>query len=179
MNKNSYVEATLLTATHPHISKHTNLSSILISCVLIVCGIASVWVSLDMEEVSSTYSMLLLTLGAFCLLYAMFRLFWRSKEKVYTLTGSSIVEGSCYWDSSELQPIMKMLDHSEFKTNNNAAAKAGGNVRLDYLLSKDYKFAAVQLFQFVPYVYEPVTKVYYYTDETAANFAKYLIRNKL
>lgn len=65
MNKNSYVEATLLTATHPHISKHTNLSSILISCVLIVCGIASVWVSLDVEEVSSTYSMLLLTLGAF------------------------------------------------------------------------------------------------------------------
>ena len=74
---------------------------------------------------------------------------------------------------------MKMLEDSDFRLNRGAVTRLSGNVRLDYILSKDHKFAAVQLFQFVPYVYEPVTQIYYYTNEVAADFARHLIKSKL
>lgn len=179
MNDNNTVGAMLLSSAHPYIAKHTNLFSILISLVIMLLGIVSIGFALCLDNISSTVSMLLLTLGSICLLISLYRLFWRSQKHVYTLTGSAVVEGSCYWDSCDLQNLQNMLEQSNFKMNKGMSSKLGGNVRLDYVLSKDYKFAAVQLFQFVPYVYEPVTRIYYYTEEIATDFARHLIKNKL
>lgn len=179
MNDNKTVGAILLSSTHPYVTKHTDLFSIFISLGMMVLGIASIGFSLTMDNISSTVSMLLLTIGSICLLVSLFRLFWRSQKHVYTQTGSPLVEGSCYWDSCDLQNLLKMLEDSDFRLNRGAVTRLSGNVRLDYILSKDHKFAAVQLFQFVPYVYEPVTQIYYYTNEVAADFARHLIKSKL
>jgi len=46
------------------------------------------------------------------------------------------------------------------------------------MVSKDGKFAAVQLFRFVPYTYEPISDIYYYTDADAKAFQNYLEINK-
>lgn len=176
MNKNTHVEATLLSSAHPYISKHTNLPSIVFSLLLIMAGVALIFFALDLDCASSTVSMLLLTAGTVCLLVALYRLFWRAKEKVYTQTGSAIVEGSSYWDSCDYQPLVDILEHSNFKQGRNLTVKLSGNIRLDYIVSKDRKFAAVQLFRFVPYVYEPVTQVYYYVEDDAVGFARYLMK---
>lgn len=176
MNDNIPIEATLLSSTHPYISKHTNLLSIVISLVLIMAGVASVWFALSFDSASSTISMLLLTVGTICLLIALYRLFWRTKEKVYTQTGSAIVEGSCYWDSCDYQSLVEILEHANFKLGKNLTVKLSGNIRLDYIVSKDRRFAAVQLFRFVPYVYEPVTQVYYYMEDDAVGFVRYLMK---
>lgn len=178
MNNENHIETTLLSSSLPYISRHVNIPSIIISLVLMGIGIASILFALDVEMTSPTFSMLLLSAGTVCLIFALYRLFWKSKGKVYTPTGSSVVEGSCYWDSCELQHLTAMLEQSDFKLDKHLSAKLSGNVRLDYILSKDRKFAAVQLFQFVPYVYEPVTNVFYYTEEIASNFAKYIVKNK-
>ena len=42
---------------------------------------------------------------------------------------------------------------------------------MDVILSADKKFAAVQLFQFVPYTYQPITSVQYFTNEKASAIA--------
>ena len=49
-----------------------------------------------------------------------------------------------------------------------------GNARLDYMVSKDGKFAAAQLYRFIPYTYEPFSRVYYYTEADSASFARRL-----
>lgn len=46
------------------------------------------------------------------------------------------------------------------------------------MLSEDRKFAAVQLFQFVPYTYNPVTSVRYFTNGEAASIAAFLTKTK-
>ena len=50
---------------------------------------------------------------------------------------------------------------------------------MDYMYSKDRKFAAVQLFQFVPYTYQPVTAVHYFTNDAAAAVAAFLTKSQL
>lgn len=174
MNENESVETALLSSAHPYISKHTNLYSVIVSFICIVAGVGTVLFALDVDNSSSTMSMVLLTVGTILLLFALYRLFWRSKENVYLPTGSSLVEGSCYWDSGDLKVLMKMLEHTTFDSAKRIPAKLSGTVRLDYIISKDRQFAAVQLFHFVPYIYEPASKVYYYTGNDAANLVHYL-----
>ena len=170
MNETPHVETTLLSSAHPYISKHISCFSVFVSVALVVVGIAAIILALDLNTAPSTLSMVLLTVGTIFLLIALYRLFWRSKELVYTPTGSSISEGSCYWDVSDLQELARLLEQSDFASTAPLTVKLSGNVRLDYILSKDRKFAAVQLFRFVPYVYEPVSQVYYYTGEVAEAF---------
>lgn len=179
MNDNNTVEAILLSSTQPYIVKHINPFSIIVSIGIMFLGVVSIGLALDMNVVSSTVSMVLLTVGSICLLFSLYRLFWRSQKQVYVHTGSPIVEGSCYWDSADLQNLLKMLEQSDFRLQKGMLPKLSGNVRLDYILSKDRKFAAAQLFQFIPYVYEPVTHIYYYTGENATDFARNLIKDKV
>ena len=50
---------------------------------------------------------------------------------------------------------------------------------MDVILSADNKFAAVQLFQFVPYTYQPVTAVHYFTNDAAAAVATFLTKKSI
>ena len=106
------------------------------------------------------------------LIHFCFRLFWQSYETVYRPTGSSIRSGSLYMDSAELQHIRQMVEKNDFSNPSHILCKDSGNGRLDYLMSKDGQFVAVQFFQFVPYTYEPISEKYYYTDDVAAAIAR-------
>ena len=49
---------------------------------------------------------------------------------------------------------------------------------MDILISQDNQFAALQLFQFVPYTYTPVTPVHYFTGSQAAAVSAFLSKCK-
>ena len=59
------------------------------------------------------------------------------------------------------------------------AKEHSGNIRMDVILSADKKFAAVQLFQFVPYTYQPITSVQYFTNEKASAIVAFLSKSKI
>lgn len=172
MNQSLHVEATLLSTSSSHISKRTNLISVVISVAIALLGMLLVYFSLDMDESSSTLSMVLLTFGTALILVSLYRIFWMSSEIVYTPTGSAISEGSYYVDTDELNALQRLLEKKSF--DRIISVKQTGNGRLDYMVSKDGKFAAVQLFHFVPYTYEPYSGIYYYTDADATALKGYL-----
>jgi len=173
MTKSFNVEATLLSAVHPHISKHTNVLSILLSLVVVLAGIVSIVLSFNVGKSSSTWSMALLTLGIILILVALYRAFWKSTEIVYIPTGSTINEGSYFVDSADLTALRNVMTDKSFGQSD-ISFKQGGNGRIDYMASKDGKFMAVQLFQFVPYTYEPASEIYYYVDADAQAFRHFL-----
>jgi len=173
MNQNINVEASLLSALQPYLSKKTNTSSVLLSVLMILSGCVSIYWGLDLSVSSDIISMGLLTLGTILLLISLYHLFWNSKEWVYLSTGSKIIFGSCYADTNEMKNIRDVLE----KKKNELGFfpdKASGNIRLDYLLTKDRRFIAVQLFMFVPYTYEPVSEVYQYQEDEARTIIRYL-----
>ncbi len=178
MNQTNTSGETLFSAVHPDIVKQTNVSSLILSACLCVVGISIFAVSYGMDDSSSTLSMLCMTIGTILILLGIFRLFWRSKEWVYLPTKSTIKEGSSFFDEGNLSTIADALRKKDFTSGRNAPMKPGGSVRLDYFLSRDRKFAAVQLFRFIPYTYEPASSIYYYTDNDAAAFVHCLDKGR-
>ena len=174
MNNVVSADATLFSTVHPNIVKRVSVSSVLISAVIAFLGVGAFISSLRVGDTATTLSMVLMTGGTILLLVALFRLFWRSKEWVYTPTGSITKDGSCFFDVCDLQALNDQLEKKAFATSIDVKAKTNGNVRMDYMVSQDKKFAAVQLFRFIPYTYEAASSVFYLTGDDASNFVRCL-----
>ena len=158
MNNAVSADVTLFSRVHPDIVKRISVSSVIVSALLAIGGIGAFVTSLRMG--------------------ALFRLFWRSKEWVYTPTGSVTKEGSCFFDVCDLHVLTARLDKKTFGKDSDVQVKSNGNVRMDYLISHDKRFAAVQLFRFIPYTYEAASSVYYLTGQDALDFTRCLETNK-
>ena len=97
MNNAVSADVTLFSRVHPDIVKRISVSSVIVSALLAIGGIGAFVTSLRMGDATSTMSMIFMTVGTILILTALFRLFWRSKEWVYTPTGSVTKEGSCFF----------------------------------------------------------------------------------
>ena len=174
MAQSIIAEATLYSASYPHLSRHTSVFSIVISAFIALVGVGVILIALGLNSSASTLCMSLLTIGTILLLIAVYRFFWKSKEMIYLPSGSVVRKGVCYLDIADLQTMKEVLDQGGFESVKNVHIKMSGNARMDYMVSKDGKFAAAQLYRFVPYNYEPFSCVYYYTEADAAMFTRRL-----
>lgn len=173
------IDATIFASSHPDIAKRTSISGLLISCVMLLIGILSFASTFELEDKSSTVSMALMVFGTGLFLLGIFRLFWKSKEVVYVPTGSIAKERSIFFDLKHMDKLTDLVNSGSFSADSKIKSEASGNIRMDVILSADNKFAAVQLFQFVPYTYQPVTVVHYFTNDAAAAVAAFLTKSQL
>lgn len=176
---NQAIDATIFASSHPDIAKRTSISGLIFSCIMLVAGVAAFVSTFEMEDRSSTISMGLMVLGTGLFLVGVFRLFWKSKEMVYLPTGSVAKEQSVFFDLKYMDRLSDMVTTGDFSRSSEIYGGTSGNLRLDIMLSEDKKFAAVQLFQFVPYTYNPVTSVCYYTNGEATSIANFLAKGKM
>lgn len=173
------IDATIFASSHPDIAKRTSISGLIISCVMLVAGILAFVSTFEMQDRSSTLSMGLMVVGTAFFLVGIFRLFWKSKEIVYLPTGCVAHEQSMFFDLKHLEGLISMVKSGNFSLSEDIKGGTSGNLRLDVILSEDRKFAAVQLFQFVPYTYNPVTSVRYFTNGEATSIAAFLSKCKV
>lgn len=178
MNTVISADETMFSTVHPDIEKRTSVSSVLISVIFCVIGAGAFVTSLKTGNSSSIMSMAFMTGGTILFLLAVFRLFWKSKEWVYVPTGSVAREHTCFFDECDLQALTAALENKNFEGKSKVKAKPCGNVRMDYMLSQDKHFVAVQLFRFIPYTYEPASSVFYYTGTEANAFVRCLETSK-
>ena len=172
MKQTNQVEETLFSSTHTQLEKHLSVKSILVSSLIALVGVIGIILSCVLDKSDSTLCMALLTIGIILVLFALYRFFAKSSELVYKATGSEVRQGTLYMDMVELQSLKQMMVENDFSKSTRFIFKEGGNGRLDYQASKDGRFVAIQLLQFVPYTYEPVTGVFYYTDNDAVAIAR-------
>ena len=174
MKQTNQVEETLFSSAHIQLDRHVSVKQILRSSLIALCGAVGIVLSLTLENSDSTLGIALLTLGAILILFALYRFFTKSHEVVYKPTGSEVRSGTLYMDTAELQSLKDIMSKNNFSASSRVAFKEGGNGRLDYLASKDGRFVAAQLLQFVPYTYETVTGVFYYTDDDAVAVSRFM-----
>ena len=168
------IDATIFASSHPDIVKRTSLSGVIFSGLILLVGVLAFVSTFEMEDRSSTLSMGLMVIGS-----GMFRLFWKSKEVVYLPTGSVAKEQSIFFDLKYMDQLKKMVKSGMFPVDTMLKSESSGNIRMDVILSEDKKFAAVQLFQFVPYTYQPITSVHYFTNEDASAVVAFLSKSNL
>ena len=73
---------------------------------------------------------------------------------------------------------MNLVNSGSFSASSAIKSESSGNIRMDVILSEDKKFAAVQLFQFVPYNYQPITSVQYFINDDASAVVAFLTKCK-
>ena len=173
------IDATIFASTHPDIAKRTSVSGLIFSVAMLLLGILIFASTFEVTDRSSTLSMLLMVLGTAFFLLGIFRLFWKSKEVVYIPTGSITKERSVFFDLKHMGKLKEMIEKGQLSIEEGVKSEGSGNVRLDVILSQDNKFAAVQLFPFVPYTYTPVTSVHYYTGNDAETISAFLAKCKV
>ena len=162
------IDATIFASSHPDIAKRTSISGLLISCVMLLIGILSFASTFELEDKSSTVSMALMVFGTGLFLLGIFRLFWKSKEVVYVPTGSIAKERSIFFDLKHMDKLTDLVNSGSFSADSKIKSEASGNIRMDVIL-----------FQFVPYTYQPVTAVHYFTNDAAAAVAAFLTKSQL
>ena len=86
--------------------------------------------------------------------------------------------GSVFFDLKYLGKLTDMIENEQLNGETEIKSSGSGNVRMDVMISQDNKFAAVQLYQFVPYTYTPVTSVRYYTGSDAVAVSTFLEKCK-
>ncbi len=173
------IDATIFASSHPDIAKRTSISGIVFSCIMLLVGILSFASTFELEDKSSTISMALMVFGTGLFLIGIFRMFWKSKEVVYVPTGSVAKERSAFFDLKHMDKLKELVNSGNFSIDSEIKSEASGNLRMDVILSEDNKFAAIQLFQFVPYTYQPITTVHYFTNGEAATVAAFLAKSKM
>lgn len=173
------IDATIFASSHPDIAKRTSVPGLIFSVVMVLLGILVFASTFEMHERSSTLSMLLMVLGTAFFLLGVFRLFWKSKEVVYLPTGSVTKERSLFFDLKHLGKLKDMIENGHLSAEEGVKSEGSGNVRMDVMISQDNKFAAIQLFQFVPYTYTPITSVHYFTGNAAADISAFLSKCKV
>lgn len=169
--------STIFSSLHSDITKRVSVSGIVISSLMLLAGILLFVLTFELHVHSSTISMALMVVGTGLFLWGVFRLFWKSRQLVYLPTGSVVKERSMFFDVKDLESLTQMVNATDFSAGMDVQRCVSGNVRMDLLLSADHQFIAVQLFQFVPYNYQPVTQVRYFTGNDAAVFATFVEKN--
>jgi len=171
------IDANLFASEHPYITKRTKTTGLVVSSLLVLIGLAALIISNRIEEQASSLTMVFMLSGTILVIWGIMRLVWSSKEVVYAPTGSIAKEKSLFFDLKHLDNLKGCVTTGQFLSHDEMRSEESGNIRMDVIVSEDNKFAAVQLFQFVPYAYNPVTSVHYYTNGEAAALSSFLIQS--
>ncbi len=174
---NQIQDATIFASSYPDIVSKTSMSKLTGSFCILVAGILVFFSILEIQDRSSIIGMGIMLLGSALCLTGIFRLLWKSRVSTYKETGSVLREKSIYFDLKYMNQLTDSINKKDFSALDGIKSAMSSNLRMDLLISADKKFAAVQLFQFIPYRYTPITDVYYYKDEFAKEFINFVNRS--
>jgi hypothetical protein len=175
-NKNQSIIKTnenINNCNHPQIVETRNKKNLTLAMALLLSGAVLTGI-MGVKMMTS-----LLILGILIMLFSGFILTFKLKQKVYRVTGSVIKPYRYYFDRIFLKFAENLFSSSDFDNQDIITLLENGNVCCNILLSEDQRFAAVQIFEYTAFVFEPATPIYYFTDSQASKFAEYINRCKV
>ena len=175
--KNFETLDTQFLAEHVDVKQTTNTQSIIFTTCCLVAGLIILSSASFIEDHTSGLYLAAVCLPFVLLFIAVTLLMFRRKQLVYAPTGSRIISGHLYFDKSQMDVVVSMLNADSPENIEWTGFKPNGNARLVYKVSKDAKFAAIQLEEYVPHNYEPATDIFYYSDHHAHPIAQLLLLN--
>lgn len=138
--------------------------------IAIVAFVIAAWVN----DPQSSLKLFCYVAGSIAACYGIIKLCVGNKKTVCVATGKTLKKHDIIFKSSEISRLQKYMEEGEFE----AIAKlerAEGNqagARLRILLTDDHSFAVAQIFEFIPFNYEPVSAEVSYTGNQAEALAK-------
>ena len=157
------LNATNLLSTRSDIKETINSKSVAISGINLIAGLLLLASSNWIEDKTSGLYLFTIFSPFMLLVFALIHFSCKRKHLVYAATNSPINCGQLYFDKSQMDIVKAMLKSDSTENIEWSGFKKTGNARLDYMVSKDTQFVAVQLYEYVPYNYEVASEIFFYT----------------
>ncbi|WP_163223044.1 DUF4159 domain-containing protein [Bacteroides sp. 214] len=168
------MDATLVTSAPTDITNRINTFTLVQALAIIFAGVVMLISANKIDENAFILKAVLEIAGLLIILLGAVRFMSKPMIKVYLPTGSAAQELSLFFDLRHADELKKCINSGIFPTNGMSGNDENGNLRMDIILSKDGQFAAVQLFQFIPYAYKPITELQRFTSEEAEKLNSFL-----
>jgi len=159
------------------IIKKQNKTNIILSIVIILFGVFLTFHPL-LFKTGQTWGIALVVIGVCILIVGIMIWVLKSKQLIYEKTGSVIKTQLCYFSRDELNFAQNLLAQGKFDHEKPIHIVDTSNSYFEILLSKDKSFMSVQIFEFVPFAFQPATQKYYFTDDKVLKFMEYINRCK-
>ena len=148
--------------------------------ILLIAGGIIAYSETFFTESQSSIRMALMFFGALIFIVGLVKILIGKKYIIHKESGSRITNYNLFLDPHEMGRLQSILDGKQFD-NIPKLKPADGNkagVKLDLFISADKKFAAAQVFQFIPFKYEPAGEQKSFYDNDAQLLANYIPSQK-
>lgn len=155
------------------LEKRRSIKHLTITTLALLIGCALVLVAETMIPNSSTNLYLgIITLAIGVLVFGVVRMFSSQAKMVYQPTGSPVRDYVLYFQGTDGQTLESALRENATNTLRKNWSKDGAPIKMDVVVSEDQRFAACQVYQYVPHSYEPVGSVYVLPENHLSDFCK-------
>ena len=149
----------------PDLQKKANVTSIIISIILIVFAVAMFYLSHVMESDLITSTEVFFGVAAVCVAIYMFG--WQRTKLVNKETGSVVSKDRIFYNPVDLLGIKAALENENFEAFAGFHRQDEGNVQTVFYFAADHKYIAIQVFKYEPFEYKPQTDIYIFKDASA------------
>lgn len=156
------------------IRKQTRLS--ISALVVIIVGIVIGGIALLFDDLNSSIPSFLFTLSILLILGGVVKLLVSRTCYVYLPTQSRMKSATYYFDVRESDIIQDCLQMKRFDELARLERRHDNGVKVDILCAENGNFTAVQVSEYIPYTFEAITPVMYYSGEEARRLAVALKR---
>lgn len=129
---------------------------------------------MSIEDPNSSLSTFLFTAAVFMAIGGLVKFFMGRNCYFFRPTGSKINKMILYFDPRESQTLQYCMEEKKFEDLKNLKRQVNTGTKVEVMAAGDQKFAAVQVYEYIPYNYEAVTPVFCYYGDEARNFFGFL-----
>lgn len=147
------------------LGKTINIKALVVALVMIAAGVAA-FLLIGGDRFSASVEMLILLVGAALIVLGVVHAARKYKKVVFLPTHADVAVAQFSMDAMSKKRVIESLEKGALDADC-VVLRHGGSLRLDIFRSADGSFNAVQIFEFVPYTYSPVTEVFYLDNRNA------------
>lgn len=149
----------------PDLQKKANVTSIIISVILIVFAAVLFYLSHVLESDLITSTEIFFGVATICV--AIYMLGWQRTKLINKENGSVVSKDRIYYNPDDLYGIKTALAEENFEAFAGFRRQEGGNVQTVFYFAADHKYIAIQVFKYEPFEYKPQTDIYVFKDAEA------------
>ena len=158
------------------ITKKSNIS--IVAIIVIIAGIVSGMGAMYFEDPNSAMPSLLITLSAIFIIGGIIKLVISHTVYIYKPTKSLLKLKTIYFPNNSCDELQNCLSSNRFDEISSIKQEKNHGLKLEVLVSKDKQFIAVQILQYIPYNFEPISPITCYFNDNAQKLVTALKINK-
>lgn len=159
------IQSNINTCELPDLQKKTNITSFVVSIVLLIFAATLFYLSHVMETSFVTSTEVFVGVAAVCV--AAYMLGWQRTKLINTETGSVVSKDRIFYNPVDLIGIKAALEDENFEAFAGFRRQQDGNVQTIFYFAADHKYIAIQVFKYEPFEFKPQSDIYIFKDVQA------------